>query len=74
MMDVLLTADEVATKLRATRSWVMRAAQERVIASRKVGRARLFTEADVDEYLERVHEQPTDPWARSARSQSRRSG
>jgi len=68
---VLYTAEEIAAHLRAEPGWVTRAAQRGVLPSRKVGRKRRFTKADVEEFLERSR-QGTDTWARSPRSQSRR--
>jgi excisionase family DNA binding protein len=53
-----------------SQDWTRRAAARGDIPSLKVGRSRLFTQADLESYLERCRQ--VDPWARSARSQARR--
>ena len=70
-MDALLTADEAAARLRCRADWLLRAAQRGLVPSRKVGRQRLFTESDLQDFIDRSR-QGTDPWARSPRSAARR--
>ena len=53
MDDDLLTADEVAERLRATPRFVRRLVAERRIAYVKVGRLVRFEPAAVAEYIER---------------------
>lgn len=51
-----LTATEAAARLRVTPQWLIRAARAGVVPSRKVGRYRRFTEADLEAYLDSVRE------------------
>lgn len=53
MDDDLLTADQVAERLRATPRFVRRLVHERRIAYVKVGRLVRFEPAAVSEYIER---------------------
>lgn len=50
----LLTIPEAARVLRVTEAWLADAARAGTVASRKVGRKRMFTEADLTEYVDRV--------------------
>ena len=70
-MDSLLSLNEAAEKLRKSPSWLQRAAASGLVPSRKVGVTRLFTEADLQDFIDRSA-QGTDPWARSTRSAARR--
>ena len=47
----LLTADEVAGRLRVPRSWVYRAAREGDLPSVRCGRYRRFDEGDVERWI-----------------------
>ena len=47
-----------------------KAAQRKVIPSRKIGRSRYFTDSDLQDYIDRVRE-GKDPWQRSAGSKAR---
>jgi excisionase family DNA binding protein len=49
----LLTADEVAGRLRVPRSWVYRAAREGDLPSVRCGRYRRFDEGDVECWIAR---------------------
>jgi excisionase family DNA binding protein len=49
----LLTADEVAARLRVPRTWVYRAAREGTLPSVQCGRYRRFDETDVDRWIGR---------------------
>lgn len=70
-MIELLTAEEAAPKIRATPTWLTKAAQRGEVPSVKVGRRRFFRESDLVAWLDR-QAQASDAWARSPRSQSRR--
>ncbi|WP_369053911.1 helix-turn-helix domain-containing protein [Kineococcus terrestris] len=67
----LLTCEEVAEQLRVRATWVAAAARRGELPSRKVGRYRRFTQADVDAYVEQVARAAADPLAISARSYAR---
>jgi len=69
-MQTLLTVAEAAAKLHKTPEWLRKAARQGKVPSRKVGRSRMFTDSDLDEYLDRVR-QGRDPWTRSAASKSK---
>ncbi len=47
----LLTADEVAERLKVQRSWVYRAARSGALPSVRCGRYRRFDEADVEDWI-----------------------
>lgn len=47
----LLTADEVAERLKVPRSWVYRAARSGALPSVRCGRYRRFDEADVEAWI-----------------------
>ena len=49
----LLTADEVAGRLKVPRSWVYRAAREGDLPSVRCGRYRRFDEGDVERWIAR---------------------
>ena len=49
----LLTADEVAGRLKVPRSWVYRAAREGDLPSVRCGRYRRFDESDVERWIAR---------------------
>jgi excisionase family DNA binding protein len=51
MTAPLLTADEVAARLRVPRTWVYRAAREGTLPSVQCGRYRRFDERDVDPWI-----------------------
>lgn len=70
-MDELFTAEEAAPRLRCEPGWLKRAAARGLVPSRKVGRQRLFTETDLQEFINRSA-QGQDPWARSPKSEARR--
>jgi len=53
MSAELLTADEVAERLRVPRSWVYRAAREGDLPSVRCGRYRRFDEGDVEQWISR---------------------
>lgn len=53
-MNDLLTVNDVAAMLSKTPEWVAATARTGTLPSRKIGRSRRFTQADVDLYLERV--------------------
>jgi excisionase family DNA binding protein len=61
-MDPLLTADDLAEVLHSTRQWVLRAAWQGKIPSRKVGRLRLFSIQDCESYIASVAQNQKDPW------------
>ena len=63
MITSLLEADEVAVLLHVSRQWVIREAWKGRIPSRKIGRKRLFTFADVESYIASVAQKQNDPWA-----------
>ncbi|PSK96669.1 excisionase family DNA binding protein [Haloactinopolyspora alba] len=69
-MQELLTLDQAATQLKVTPQWLAKAARKGTVPSRKIGRYRRFTDADLDDYLERAR-QGKDPWKRSPQSESR---
>lgn len=48
----LLTADEVAARLRVPKTWVYRAAREGSLPSVRCGRYRRFDERDVDSWID----------------------
>jgi excisionase family DNA binding protein len=48
----LLTADEVAARLRVPKSWVYRAAREGELPSVRCGRYRRFDERDVESWID----------------------
>jgi len=48
----LLTADEVAERLRVPKTWVYRAAREGDLPSVRCGRYRRFDERDVDSWID----------------------
>lgn len=60
MRDELLTADEVAARLRATPRFVRRLVAERRISHVKVGRLVRFEASAVEEYIERNKVVPID--------------
>jgi excisionase family DNA binding protein len=62
-MIALLTADDAAQVLHSTRQWVLRAAWQGVIPSRRVGRQRLFTNEDIEAYIASVAQNQMDSWA-----------
>jgi excisionase family DNA binding protein len=49
----LLTAEEVAARLRVPKSWVYRAAREGDLPSVRCGRYRRFDEGDVENWISR---------------------
>ena len=49
----LLTAEEVAVRLRVPKSWVYRAAREGDLPSVRCGRYRRFDEGDVEQWISR---------------------
>lgn len=49
----LLTAEEVAARLRVPKSWVYRAAREGDLPSVRCGRYRRFDEGDVERWISR---------------------
>lgn len=51
-MGHLLTAEEVAVRLRVPKSWVYRAAREGELPSVRCGRYRRFDIEDVDRWIE----------------------
>lgn len=51
MTDELMTADEVAQRLRVPRSWVYLAARQGDLPSIRCGRYRRFDGSDVDEWI-----------------------
>ena len=53
MSSELLTADDIARRLRVPRSWVYRAAREGDLPSVRCGRYRRFDEADVERWISR---------------------
>ena len=53
MSNELMTADEVADRLRVPRSWVYRAAREGDLPSARCGRYRRFDEGDVELWISR---------------------
>jgi excisionase family DNA binding protein len=55
----LLTADEVAGRLKVPRSWVYRAAREGDLPSVRCGRYRRFDEADVERWIARQKDSST---------------
>ena len=55
----LLTADEVAGRLRVPRSWVYRAARSGDLPSVRCGRYRRFDEVDVDRWIAEQKGTPT---------------
>jgi len=57
-VDDLLTADEVAERLRTTPRFVRRLVAERRIAFTKVGKFVRFTSSDVDDYLAKGRVEP----------------
>lgn len=65
----LLTADEVAERLRVPKTWVYRAAREGDLPSVRCGRYRRFDERDVDFWIDehrgRVAARSTDPIGRT---------
>lgn len=61
----LLTAEEVATRLRVPKSWVYRAAREGDLPSVRCGRYRRFDEGDVERWISRQKGTP----ARDGREQ-----
>jgi hypothetical protein len=78
--DKLLTPEDVMEIFPgSTRQWLLRAAWQGKIPSRKVGRLRLFTEDDIKAYIESVAQNqkdscvadvaqnPKDPWAKPRR-------
>lgn len=71
MTALTLTVTQAAEQLDVTEQWLRKEAAAGRIPSRKVGRSRRFTEADLTDYLERVR-QGGDPWQQSAQSRSRR--
>lgn len=70
-VEELLTAEEAAPLLRCEPDWLKRAAARGLVPSHKVGRRRLFTKADLQEFINRSA-QGQDPWARSPKSEARR--
>lgn len=57
-MTELLTADDVAERLRVPRSWVYRAAREGDLPSVRCGRYRRFDEGDVERWISRQKGMP----------------
>ena len=57
MSSELLTADDIARRLRVPRSWVYRAAREGDLPSVRCGRYRRFDEADVERWISRHNAQ-----------------
>lgn len=68
----LMDAAQAAARLRVTPRWLAEQACAGKIPSRKVGRARRYLQADLDDYLERVRQGQADGFAMSPRSRSRR--
>jgi excisionase family DNA binding protein len=58
MSSELLTANEVAERLRVPPSWVYRAAREGDLPSVRCGRYRRFDEGDVERWIARQKESP----------------
>ena len=62
-MTPLWTVEEAAAYLGVKPEWLAEAARKGIVPSRKIARARKFTESDLTEYLDRV-KQGQDPWTR----------
>lgn len=60
----LLTADEVAGRLKVPRSWVYRAAREGDLPSVRCGRYRRFDEGEVERWIARQKDSSTPPESR----------
>jgi excisionase family DNA binding protein len=60
----LLTAGEVAARLKVPRSWVYRAAREGDLPSVRCGRYRRFDEGDVEHWIARQKGLPASPASR----------
>lgn len=67
----LLSLAEAAAYLRVTQDWLRIKAARGEIASRKVGRARRFTQADLDGYIDSCAQVAANPMLRSPQSRSR---
>ena len=72
MSALTMTVTEAAERLGVTPQWLRINAANGTVPSRKVGRYRRFTDADLTEYLDRVREGGSDPFARSTASRARR--
>ena len=56
----LLTADEVAERLKVPRSWVYRAAREGGLPSVRCGRYRRFDDSDVESWIAQQKNAPVN--------------
>ena len=63
MSSELMTADEVAERLRVPRSWVYLAAREGDLPSVRCGRYRRFDGRDIDEWIAEQKERRGQPGA-----------
>ena len=57
----LLTAEEVAARLRVPRTWVYRAARDGSLPSVRCGRYRRFDAVDVDRWIQKQKDAPVAP-------------
>lgn len=65
MTGELMTADEVAKRLRVPRSWVYLAAREGDMPSVRCGRYRRFDGRDVDDWISEQKQRPSRSGASS---------
>ena len=70
--DALYTVNDVMHILGKSEKWVAAQARSGLLPSRKVGRSRRFTAANIATYLERVADGVANPMARTARQAAAR--